>query len=110
MSSTDEEIQVLDEDILDVDLLITLVEANPLLWDKTLDSYSDRNEKRKCWKHIFCKIKPGFEEMDIKDQKIIGKLLKLVIFIYLEIRIEYYVLLGVVIFEILKYYNNHKIL
>ncbi|KAL4135172.1 hypothetical protein QTP88_006813 [Uroleucon formosanum] len=98
MSSTDEEIQVLDEDILDVDLLITLVEANPLLWDKTLDSYSDGNEKRKCWKHIFCKIKPGFEEMDIKDQKII------------EIRIEYYVLLGVVIFEILKYYNNHKIL
>jgi len=35
MSSTDEEIQVLDEDILDVDLLISLVEENPLLWDKT---------------------------------------------------------------------------
>lgn len=84
MSSTDEEIQVHDEDILDVDLLITLVEENPLLWDKTLDSYSDRNEKRKCWKDIFCKIKPGFEEMDIKDQKIIGKLLKLFIFINLE--------------------------
>ncbi|KAL4104427.1 hypothetical protein QTP88_019728 [Uroleucon formosanum] len=86
MSSTDEEIQVLDEDILDVDLLITLVEENPLLWDKTLDSYSDRNEKRKCWKDMFCKIKPGFEEMDIKDQKIIG----------------------VVIFEILKYYKKKK--
>lgn len=74
ISSTDEEIQVLDEDILDVDLLITLVEENPLSWDKTLDSYSNRNEKRKCRRNIFCKIKPGFEEMDIKDQKIIGKL------------------------------------
>lgn len=71
MSSTDEEIQVLDEDILDVDFLITLVEE---LWEKTLDSYSDRNEKRKCWRDIFCKIKPGFEEIDIKDHKIIGKL------------------------------------
>jgi len=74
MSSTDEETQVLDEDIVDVDLLITLVEEKPILWNKTIDSYSDRNEKRKCWRDVFCKIKPGFEEMDFKDQKIIGKL------------------------------------
>jgi len=88
MSSTDEETQILDEDILDVDLLIASVEERPLLWDKTLDSYSDRNEKRKCWRDIFCRMKPGFEELDIKDQKIIGKLKK----------IAYYSLLGVVIF------------
>jgi len=54
MSSTDEETQVLDEDILDVDLLITLVEEKPILCDKTIDSYSDRNEKRKCWRDVFC--------------------------------------------------------
>jgi len=36
-------------------------------------SYLDRNEKR-CWRDVFCKIKSGFEEMDLKDQKIIGKL------------------------------------
>lgn len=35
MSSTDEEAQILDEDILDVDLLIASVEERPLLWDKT---------------------------------------------------------------------------
>jgi len=63
----------LTEDILDVDLLTTSIEERPLLWDKTLDLYSDRNEKRKCWRDIFCKMKPGFEELHIKDQKIIGK-------------------------------------
>jgi len=88
MSSTDEETQILDEDILDVDLLIASVEERPLLRDKTLDSYSDRNEKRKCWRDIFCIMKPGFEELDIKDQKLIGKLKK----------IAYYSLLSVAIF------------
>jgi len=32
---------------LDVELLILLVESRPILWDKTLDKCSDRNEKRK---------------------------------------------------------------
>jgi len=58
MSSTDEEIHIFGEDILDVDLLITSVEERPLLWDKMLDSYSDRNKKRKCWRDIFCIMKP----------------------------------------------------
>jgi hypothetical protein len=35
MSSTDEEIHILEEDILDVNLLITLVEERPISWDKT---------------------------------------------------------------------------
>jgi hypothetical protein len=29
----------------DIDLLISLVEARPVLWDKTADIYKDRNEK-----------------------------------------------------------------
>ena len=31
----------------DIDLLISLVEARPVLWDKTDDIYEDRNERKK---------------------------------------------------------------
>jgi len=82
MSSTDEEIQIREEDILDVDLLIATVDERPKLWDKTLDSHSDRNEKRKCWRDILCIMKPRFKELHIKDQKIIGKLKKLLVMFY----------------------------
>jgi hypothetical protein len=36
-----------EENILDIDLLITSIEERPLLWNKTIDSYSDRNERTK---------------------------------------------------------------
>ena len=52
------------KDILDHDLLRTSIEEMPLLWDKTIDSYLDRNERRKCWKDIFCKMKPVFKELN----------------------------------------------
>jgi len=32
---------------LDIELLISFIENKPVLWDKTLDKFSDRNEKRK---------------------------------------------------------------
>jgi hypothetical protein len=32
---------MLNEDILDIDLLITSIEERTLLWDKTIDSHSD---------------------------------------------------------------------
>jgi len=39
----------------DIDLLISLVEARPVLWDKTYDIYKDRNEKKKAWREVcFC--------------------------------------------------------
>jgi hypothetical protein len=69
MSSTDEKNHILEEDILGIDLLITSIEEGPLLWDKTLNSYSDQNEKRKYWRDIFCIMKPGLEKLDIKNQK-----------------------------------------
>ena len=31
----------------DIDLLISLVEARPVLWDRTVDTYKDRNETKK---------------------------------------------------------------
>jgi len=56
---------------LDIELLISLVESRPILWDKTLDKFSDRNEKRKAWKEVFGSTNPGFENFEFKDQKLI---------------------------------------
>ena len=36
----------------DTDLLISLVEARPVLWDKTDDIYKDRNETKKAWREV----------------------------------------------------------
>jgi len=36
----------------DIDLLISLVEARHVLWDKTDDIYKDRNEMEKAWREI----------------------------------------------------------
>ena len=44
----------------DIDLLISLVEARPVLWDKTDDIYKDRNEtkrKKRGEKFVFAFIK-----------------------------------------------------
>ncbi|CAI6353405.1 unnamed protein product [Macrosiphum euphorbiae] len=57
---------------LDIELLISLVGSRPILWDKTLDKFSDRNEKRKAWREVFGLTNPGFEKLEIKDQKLIG--------------------------------------
>jgi len=45
MTTSDEETRISDEHIFYVELLITSIEQRPLLWNKTLNSYSRRNEK-----------------------------------------------------------------
>lgn len=57
---------------LDIELLISLIENRPILWDKTLDVFSDRNEKRKAWQEVFGLMRRGFEDLQHKDQKLIG--------------------------------------
>jgi hypothetical protein len=41
-----------DDFDLDIDLLISLVEARPVLWDKTHDIYKERNETKNAWKEV----------------------------------------------------------
>jgi len=36
----------------DIDLLISLLEARPVLWDKTDDIYKDRNETKKACREV----------------------------------------------------------
>lgn len=48
---------------INIELLITHVESRPVLWDKTLDIYKDRNQTKKAWKEVCKKLKGNFEEL-----------------------------------------------
>jgi hypothetical protein len=45
-------------------MLISLLEAGPVLWDKTDDIYKDRNETKKAWREVRAfKKTSNFQEM-----------------------------------------------
>jgi len=51
----------------DTDLLISLVEARSVLWDKTDDIYKDRNETEKVWREVCICLQKDFEALgDVK--------------------------------------------
>jgi hypothetical protein len=54
----------MDDFELDVDLLIFLVEARPVLWDKTHDIYNDRNATKKALREICICLQEGFEALE----------------------------------------------
>ena len=43
------------------DLLISLVEARPVLWDKTDGICKDRNETKKAWREVRICLQEDFE-------------------------------------------------
>ena len=52
----------------DTDLLISLVESRPVLWDKTDDIYKDRNETKKAWREVCICLQEDFEALgDVKE-------------------------------------------
>lgn len=62
-----------NEIVIDNDILISLVEARPVLWDKSLDTFKDRNATREAWKQVCCELKNDFEEMESKEKNAFGK-------------------------------------
>ncbi|XP_074038602.1 uncharacterized protein [Leptinotarsa decemlineata] len=58
---------------IDVEFLISLVESRPVLWDKTLESYKDRNVTKNAWREILLEVKPDFEELEDKEKNTFGK-------------------------------------
>ena len=48
---------------LDVDLLISLVEARPVLWDKTDGICKDTNETKKAWTKVCICLQEDFEAL-----------------------------------------------
>ncbi|XP_050311307.1 uncharacterized protein LOC126746927 [Anthonomus grandis grandis] len=58
---------------VDIEFLISLVEARPVLWDKTLSIYKDKNETNKAWRDICVLIKDDFKEMEVAEKNKYGK-------------------------------------
>ena len=57
----------------DIDLLISLVEARPVLWDKTDDIYEDRNERKKSWTEVCICLQEDFETLgDIQKNALLS--------------------------------------
>ncbi|XP_049948240.1 uncharacterized protein LOC126456533 [Schistocerca serialis cubense] len=59
-------------DEIDTELLITLVEVRPVLWDKTLDAYRDRIATKNAWREVCVALKQDFDEMEDKDKNVFG--------------------------------------
>jgi hypothetical protein len=47
----------------DIELVKSLVEARPMLWDKTDDMYKDKNEMKKTWTEICICLQGKFEAL-----------------------------------------------
>jgi hypothetical protein len=51
----------------DIELLISLVDARPVLWDKTDDIYKDGIETKKAWREVYVCLQEDFEALgDVK--------------------------------------------
>ncbi|CAH1969927.1 unnamed protein product [Acanthoscelides obtectus] len=49
---------------IDNDLLIALVEARPVLWDKTLDIFKGRNDTREAWSQVCYELNEDVKDME----------------------------------------------
>jgi hypothetical protein len=45
----------------DTDLLISLVEARPVLWEKTNDIYNNKKETKRAWREFCICLQEDFE-------------------------------------------------
>ena len=60
-------------DDINTDMLISLVEARPALWDKTLYLYEDKTSKELAWREICTILNEDFPELDQKERHNFGK-------------------------------------
>lgn len=58
---------------IDTDTLIELVGTKPMLWDKTVNSYKDRNSKQRAWREVCLGLNPGYDEMAENEKNHFGK-------------------------------------
>jgi len=60
-------------DDINTEMLISLVEARPALWNKTLDSYKDKTSKESAWREICTILNENFQALDKKERQNFGK-------------------------------------
>jgi len=58
---------------IDNEFLISLVEARPVLWDKTLDVYKDRVATKNAWREVCNELNSKFEELEDSEKNQYGK-------------------------------------
>lgn len=63
---------------VDLEILISLVQEHPVLWDKTLEEYKDRIKTRNAWIEIFKQLHEGFEEMEDNKRNEYGEYKKFI--------------------------------
>lgn len=57
----------------DVVQLIQGIKDRPCLWDKTIDNYKDRVERRSAWEEIFNILEERYEEMTPEEKRLTGE-------------------------------------
>lgn len=62
-----------DSGNIDMDVLISMVENRPALWDKTLESYKNKQTTFAAWKEICMALKDDFESLSDKEKNDFGK-------------------------------------
>lgn len=60
---------------IDVELLISLIENRPVIWDKTLETYKDKNMRSAAWREVCNALKEDFEGMEEYKRQDYGKFL-----------------------------------
>nr|CAI5869491.1 unnamed protein product [Callosobruchus analis] len=60
---------------IDIEVLITLVEAQPVLWAKTTEKYKNTLLTNNEWKDVCCALNPTFNHMNDGEKQKFGKYL-----------------------------------
>ena len=55
-----------------IHLLISLVEARPVLWDKTDNIYKERNETKKARRDVCICLQEDFEDLDVQKKLLVS--------------------------------------
>ncbi|KAJ8705232.1 hypothetical protein PYW07_011059 [Mythimna separata] len=55
--------------------LISYVRDRPCLWDKTIENYKDRMERRSAWEEIFNNLDEAYEELAPEEKRITGEMI-----------------------------------
>ncbi|XP_041982551.1 uncharacterized protein LOC121735704 [Aricia agestis] len=66
---------MVEEYSIDNELLISLVEQKPVLWDKTMELYKNRVATQAAWKEILVMIVPNLETKEEKTRQALAKLI-----------------------------------
>lgn len=54
----------------DAEVLISLVESKPVLWNKTLKVFEDKTVTKNDWSEACLALKPDFDVIDNKDKNL----------------------------------------